>query len=364
MSLDDFLKSGFTFTQKEYELKLKYIMFNSILSVTFLMLIILGLFRFQQNNLIQAYVDIFFSLLSACSILYIRQSKDNPKKIIILLIVSFFALVSLSFFYNVTIIGSSWFIALLLPSYYLGGIRFGLLTSISSVFSIIILGKISLNSNVYEDYFYILMPLIISSIFIYIYEKRVTLVKKQLELKNISLEEEIELKERLLEKAHYDHLTKLPNRVLFQDRLNQAIIKSNRSQKDFAILFIDLDGFKEINDTHGHRAGDIVLCELASRLENLIRKEDTICRFGGDEFICIIENLDSCHTASAIAEKIIKKTKEPIMLPQKIVLTCSIGISLYKKDTNDEKILLQYADTAMYNAKDLGKDIWQFYSNC
>ncbi|MCD6173203.1 MAG: diguanylate cyclase, partial [Sulfurimonas sp.] len=172
-------------------------------------------------------------------------------------------------------------------------------------------------------------------------------------------------KDELLQQAHYDQLTKLPNRVLFDDRLKQAIAKSNRSKKEFAVMFIDLDKFKEINDNYGHKMGDIVLCEMASRFKHTLREEDTVSRFGGDEFVCIIEQLNSCKKASVLAKKLIHKIKEPFAIQgNDFILTCSIGISIYPKDTTDETRLIHHADEAMYKAKDMGKDNYQFYSKC
>lgn len=364
MNLNNFLKSNFTFKNKEFEEELQYLLFNYMLSIMLLMLLILGSIRFYQKDFTQLYIDIFFALISLYSIFYIKKSKKHGKKIVFLLVVSYFGLISLDFFHNMHIVGPSWFIILLLPTFYLGGSKYGLLLTFASFISITILEKIASVSYSTIDYFYALMPLIVASLFIFLYEKRFNLIKEQLKLKNLSLEAEIKHKEKLLYQAHHDSLTELPNRALFRDRLQQAIKKSNRSKKDFAILFIDLDMFKEINDRHGHEAGDIVLCEISSRFKTVLREEDTIARFGGDEFLCIIEQIESSYIASYIAQKLIDKAKEPIFIPQKINLTCSIGISIYKQDTNSATELLRYADTAMYRAKDLGKNQWCFYSDC
>ncbi len=501
MNLNNFLHSNFTFSNDEYEIKLQYILYNSILSIVSVMLTGLGLIRLYQENYIQAFTDLIFVLISLYALFYIKKSKRNTQKTIPLLLGIFFLLVSISFINtNMDIVGASWFIVLLLPTFYLGGIKYGIFITIASFFAVIISGELREKEYQIFDYFYILIPMVMASVFIYLYEKRVNFAKELLVLKNISLQNEvkeksaeeefllqhnkeladvvnksnIELyivdyetdqylyvnqggvnaigysleelltmsvydtnptltiemvqklkeigkttknimnitqhkrkdgsrygvqslihsitynnreayviydinlndqqvaqnqllaqKEELLKQAHYDNLTKLPNRVLFSDRLKQAMAKANRSKKDFAIIFIDLDKFKEINDTYGHKMGDSVLCEVASRFKHTLREEDTISRFGGDEFVCIIEQLDACDKISALATKLINIIKEPIVISEhQLYLTCSLGISIYNKDASSETELLHHADTAMYRAKDMGKDNYQFYSPC
>ncbi|MEA3228056.1 MAG: EAL domain-containing protein [Campylobacterota bacterium] len=175
------------------------------------------------------------------------------------------------------------------------------------------------------------------------------------------LEEETK---KLVHQAHHDVLTNLPNRVLFQDRLSQSIIYAKRHKSEFALLFIDLDQFKKINDTLGHHIGDKVLVEASSRFENSIREEDTLARLGGDEFIIILKNITSIQDISHIAYKIIQSIKKPIEIDgTNLFISSSIGISLYPQDSEDENDLLKFADTAMYKAKDEGRDNYQFYSS-
>ncbi len=176
-------------------------------------------------------------------------------------------------------------------------------------------------------------------------------------------EDLLEQKEKLHHQAHHDALTELPNRVLFNDRLEQAIEKSKRNYKDVALLFIDLDHFKEINDSLGHKAGDEVLKVVTKRLENTIRDEDTLARLGGDEFTIIMENLAQGEDASLLAQKIIKVLSEPIEIYENLLyVSSSIGISLYPEDGRTAQNLLKYADSAMYKAKAEGRNNFQFYS--
>ena len=162
--------------------------------------------------------------------------------------------------------------------------------------------------------------------------------------------------------AYHDTLTNLPNRVLFLDRLNQAIRKAKRKFTKIAVLFIDLDNFKKINDSMGHKAGDEVLKQVAKILRDSIRDSDTLARFGGDEFTIIIDDFNHIRTISNITQKLLKMATKPLIVDdQKIYVTYSIGISLYPDDGFGADILLKNADTAMYKAKDEGKNRYQFY---
>jgi diguanylate cyclase (GGDEF)-like protein/PAS domain S-box-containing protein len=164
-------------------------------------------------------------------------------------------------------------------------------------------------------------------------------------------------------RANHDSLTQLPNRALFNDRLEQSIRTSSRQKKRFAVLFLDLDRFKQINDSLGHAIGDKVLQEIAKRLKSLIRKEDTLARLGGDEFTILIQDLKKESDAAILAKKIIKTIAEPIYIEKHTLYSsASIGISFFPKDSTDIDDLLMYADNAMYKAKDEGRSIFRYYS--
>ncbi len=170
-------------------------------------------------------------------------------------------------------------------------------------------------------------------------------------------------KDSLAYKAHHDTLTGLPNRALFNDRLEQAITKARRHKEEIALFFIDLDHFKQINDTLGHEMGDEVLKFFAKRLNDSVRTEDTIARIGGDEFMVIMESLHTPEAISVVANKIVSIVKEPIVLgEQTLHLGTSIGISVYPHNGETSEVLLKNADTAMYKAKDEGRDNYQFYT--
>jgi len=171
-------------------------------------------------------------------------------------------------------------------------------------------------------------------------------------------------KDVLYYQAHYDALTDLPNRVLFTDRLTHSIEIAERHNTGFALFFIDLDKFKNINDSLGHDVGDKVLKAVAKRLTSIIRKEDTLARLSGDEFTVIMDDLHHPEDASILAKKILDVLAEPLYIDDNMLyVTSSIGISHYPEDAKDAEYLLKYADTAMYKAKEEGRDNFQFYSS-
>lgn len=163
--------------------------------------------------------------------------------------------------------------------------------------------------------------------------------------------------------AYYDPLTSLPNRRLFIDRLNQACQAASRYGQRLAILYLDLDGFKQVNDTLGHAAGDEMLTEIASRIKNRVRASDTVARLGGDEFVVLVTHLKDRNQAAKIARKILEATAEPIVLRDHLVeVTTSIGITTFPEDGEDVDRLLRNADMAMYAAKSQGRNNFQFYT--
>jgi len=163
--------------------------------------------------------------------------------------------------------------------------------------------------------------------------------------------------------AYYDPLTQLPNRALFDDRLQQSIVNAQRKEEKFGLLFIDLDNFKQINDTMGHHYGDEVLKIIARRLSACIRGEDSLSRLGGDEFTILAQELKKPESAAKIAQKVIDAMKSLVTVGNhEFHLSASIGISLYPQDSILKNDLLKYADTAMYKAKEEGRDTYRFYS--
>jgi diguanylate cyclase (GGDEF)-like protein len=153
--------------------------------------------------------------------------------------------------------------------------------------------------------------------------------------------------------AYHDELTGLPNRSLLLDRLNQAVIQAARGHKQMGLLLLDLDGFKSVNDQLGHAAGDEVLRQVATRIARCIRGGDTACRYGGDEFVVMLPEIDGETTAAAVAEKIRLHLAVSYDVDDKVIsLTASIGVACYPRDGKTPSDLLEQSDTAMYRAKE------------
>jgi diguanylate cyclase len=163
--------------------------------------------------------------------------------------------------------------------------------------------------------------------------------------------------------AHFDDLTSLPNRALYSDRVAQALVQAKRTTQKVAVMFVDLDRFKDINDTSGHRVGDLLLKHVAARLQSIVRASDTVARMGGDEFTILLPNLESPENASLVAQKILQKISEVYQVEENyIYITASVGITIFPDDGQTVDALLKNADTAMYHAKNNGRNAFQFFS--
>lgn len=162
--------------------------------------------------------------------------------------------------------------------------------------------------------------------------------------------------------ANYDPLTQLPNRRLLSDRLNQMILHAQRSEKIGAICFLDLDGFKLINDQHGHEVGDQLLVGVARNLTSALRAHDTLARLGGDEFVLLLSDLDSPHECAVILSRVLQTVRQPVNAGGHVIsISASIGVTLYPHDSADPDTLLRHADQTMYLAKQAGKNRYQLF---
>jgi diguanylate cyclase (GGDEF)-like protein/PAS domain S-box-containing protein len=173
-----------------------------------------------------------------------------------------------------------------------------------------------------------------------------------------------ESEEKIQQMAFHDSLTELPNRKLFSDRLGVALSNAKREQKKVGIAMLDLDNFKDVNDTLGHDIGDILLKSTAKRISATLRKGDTVARFGGDEFVLIFPDMEILEDATNISQKIVDSFRKPILVnTHQLIVTISIGIAVYPNDGAVEGILLKNADIAMYQAKRAGRARYQLYNN-
>ncbi len=175
--------------------------------------------------------------------------------------------------------------------------------------------------------------------------------------------ERMQTQERLAYMAQHDPLTELPNRTLLLDRLKQSLAGARWRQRRAAVLFVDLDRFKTINDTLGHEVGDRLLQQLAERFQRSVRDGDTVARFGGDEFVILLDDVATEDDVAGVAKKVLQALAPPFQVDhQTLYVTASIGVSLFPNDGDDASTLLKNADIAMYRAKDMGRNTYQFYS--
>lgn len=170
--------------------------------------------------------------------------------------------------------------------------------------------------------------------------------------------------ELIRHQAYFDNLTSLPNRFLALDRLSQMLIEAERNIEKAAVLFLDIDDFKKVNDTLGHEIGDKLLIKAAHRLQQVLRKEDTVGRLGGDEFIVLLRGLTDHNDALTITENLLETFRKPFKIDgRELILTTSIGVAMYPENGSSSSDLLRNADTAMYQAKALGRNTYSFFTN-
>ncbi|MDC8758495.1 EAL domain-containing protein [Janthinobacterium fluminis] len=162
--------------------------------------------------------------------------------------------------------------------------------------------------------------------------------------------------------AHYDALTGLPNRVLLADRLQHALAQSQRRSQSLALVYLDLDGFKAVNDHHGHQIGDALLVTLSQRMQAALREGDTIARIGGDEFVAVLVDLDRPQDCEPVLERLLRAAADPVQVEQQALrVSASIGVTLYPRDGADADLLMRHADQAMYLAKQAGKNRYHLF---
>ncbi len=167
----------------------------------------------------------------------------------------------------------------------------------------------------------------------------------------------------IAEEAMYDELTRLPRRQLLFDRIEMLLRRVSRHETRGAVLFLDLDDFKQVNDTHGHRAGDAVLLEVAARLKSALRSDDTVARVGGDEFVVLLGDMENRDAAKVVAQKLVEVVRKPIMRGNTAIeVGLSVGIAILPEDGETSDVLYEHADSAMYRAKESGKNSYRFYT--
>ena len=377
MNLDNFLSSGYSFEDRHYELKTKYVLFNGMLGAIVFVLLLLGVFRLMTGFITQGWIDFSVSGIALLMIFWLRFTGIGRYVLPAYIVLSLFGFMIM---YSYYIEGgefkvNAWFTALVIPIFFVLGFR------VAMIAALLFMGGIAW----FDIYFgfkhtlitlYGYIPIFMSVFFLRLYEDRLQHFARLLSDANSELEHKVqqktlertqtlqEQKERLAYQAHHDHLTGLPNRIKLKQDLHAAVERSENSHNRLAALFIDLDHFKNINDSFGHNVGDQVIMIAASRIQKCVRRDDMLARFGGDEFVVLIENFESEEDLESMSKHIIDCLADPIIIDKKTMfVSCSIGISIYRKDTLLPQDLVKYADTAMYRAKERGRNGYQFYSS-
>jgi diguanylate cyclase (GGDEF)-like protein/PAS domain S-box-containing protein len=171
-----------------------------------------------------------------------------------------------------------------------------------------------------------------------------------------------EYQSQLERSAHYDTLTNLPNRILLADRLRQAMVKCRRHQQSVAVVFLDLDGFKAVNDSHGHTVGDMLLIAISQRMKEALREGDTLSRFGGDEYVAVLTDLAKISDCEPVLERLLKAAATPVNVGDTVMqVSASMGVTLYPQDGVDAEQLIRHADHTMYVSKQAGKNRYSFF---
>lgn len=210
------------------------------------------------------------------------------------------------------------------------------------------------------------------AVFVELYRKTQIIKRHERELESLveertaalraEIAERMRAQERLYHIAHHDPLTDLPNRMLFAERLDQALSRAQWRKRVVAVLFLDLDGFKRVNDTLGHEAGDGLLCEAAARLRARVREGDTVARFGGDEFAVLLNDVASAQDVAPVAAKVLEAFSAPFAIGgQGFSVGASAGIAVYPEDGTDSRSLMKSADAAMYRGKRQGGGTCAFH---
>ena len=348
----------------------KIYLINSMLMVTMIAIAILTIVQWSQGT--QVIINLAYIFSAAISIYFILK---YPNKFLLfsyfMIAVSTFVLTYWLWETPEVYLRILWFMILIAFAFLVDGQRGGILVSIVSMIIIVLFFTYANRTANLHVMVLTVTFIFLITILIGIYERREEIAKKRLLEMNLLLEERVkEETEKLSEKteaykklALYDPLTGLPNRTLFYERLKQAIAKAKRNRTKLAVLFIDLDNFKSINDLLGHQLGDEILSVVAHALQEQLRESDTLSRFGGDEFIVIVEELHSIADAAIIAQNLRNGVSTSFKHKgHEIFTTLSIGISGFPDDSKDIDELIKQADTAMYHAKTEGKNLIQFYA--
>jgi len=338
VKFENLLSSGYNFSKNEYSEELGYILFNSMLLFNLLLLVSATVLRLYEGNYYQALFDAFYILVSATAFVMARFSRSYFVMTFYMLMLVSYLLITFSFARgNNPVGGMGWYLILLMTVVFIRGYRESMAFFLISAFTIV-------GAGIYVGYSLIqifigIMPFIVAYFFIRFYEKRNTSFRNILEAQ----------KNLYAYQARYDKLTNMPNREFFFEQFDRILAERQDCDEKIAILFIDIDNFKVVNDTYGHQAGDEVLIEISRRLKAELCEGDLLARFGGDEFVVLVKDIEGLE---GILSRFATIVQEPIAAQVKaLTITFSMGVAVCPDHGSTETELLGYADEAMYKAK-------------
>jgi diguanylate cyclase (GGDEF)-like protein len=354
MYIDNLLTSGHTFSKDEYELRFKYILFNILILFNITIADTAAIVRMVNKQYMLGTADIVYMLFASSAFLIARFSKKSLDTLMYFVIFFSYAIITFLFYHKLNpVAGTAWYILVLMISFVFKGRKTGLFVFIFSLLTIISISLFHYHHTPHE-LFLGLLPYTAVIFFLYIFDKQNENLKKTINTQ----------KKEYLHLSRHDTLTGIPNRAFFFHKLEQLLASARKDHSQIALLFIDLNNFKTINDTFGHQIGDEILKEVALRIQKLLSGKEIFARYGGDEFALIIQGDDLYTFTEKRIVKIENCMKPPIRL-QGVdhYITLSIGATIFPDDGRDEPTLLSNADKAMYYAKKHTQQKHAFYKD-
>ncbi len=353
-SIKKILTSNHDFTPDEYELKLRFVLFNSLVLSNVIFIGFVIAYRLSTHQTAIALIDLLYMLFGLLAFFWVQISKASLHHIMWLVIFFSFIFVTILFYRNLNpLIGISFYILLFLVTYVLQGHQASITIFILSVSTIFYISLTQQNLSL-PDTLIGLLPFETIAFFLYIFHQYNEKIKQELQ----------DQKQRYAHLAHYDSLTEIPNRNALLTFFEYALVARSNTETKLAVLFIDLDDFKQVNDRYGHTMGDRVLRLVAERLRRQIRGADMLARHGGDEFVIVAQSITERQDIEKVLAHIFQAMQEPIVdVKRSIRITLSIGIAITPQDGTHIDDLLKHADQAMYHAKKSGKNTYSFYED-
>jgi len=353
-SISKILTSNHDFTPDEYELKLYFVLFNTLLLFNSIYASFGIIYRFAIHQYTHALIDVVFLFFALPLFLMARKSKMSLYRLMWVMITFSFAIISVMFYYNFNpLAGISWYVFILLLTYVFKGYRASIVIFILSM-GVVFFVSLTQWGLPLSDIILWLQPY--GSLVFFFYAFYHYNEKLRIELQNQKL--------IYAHLAHYDSLTEIPNRNALLTFFEGALTSHSNIDTKLAVLFIDLDDFKQVNDRYGHTMGDRVLRLVAERLRRQIRNSDMLARHGGDEFVLVAQSITDRQDIEKILTHIFQAMQEPIVdMKHAIHVTLSIGVAIAPQDGTQIDALLKHADQAMYHAKKSGKNTYSFYED-